>query len=107
MSLDIFLRCPDTNETLWEKNMPHSLRIMASEAMIYTYLWHPDKADVKIASDLIDRLTVSLDCLVRHPDFFKKFNPKQQWGDYEYLVSFVEDYLQACIENPEATIHTA
>lgn len=26
------------------------------------------------------------------------------WGHYEGLVSFVERYLNACIENPEAIV---
>lgn len=92
-----------TNE-VFEYNITHNLNTMAQKAGIYTHLWRPDEIKITVAKELIEPLTLGLDILLADPDEFKKYNPENGWGTYELLVDFVQSYLKACIEYPEATI---
>lgn len=103
MSLDIYLHALRLT-TVFEANITHNLTKMASEAGIYEALWHPDALDVVKAGDLIIPLEEGLRRLKLEPDFFKQFNPKNRWGDYDGLVEAVEKYLAACKANPDAEV---
>lgn len=35
---------------------------------------------------------------------FYSINKRKGWGLYEHFVPFVEKYLRACIENPDAFV---
>ena len=103
MSLDIdFVAIRPTN--VFEGNITHNLGRMAAEAGLYTYLWRPY---VHVAQDLIKPLEAGLGLLKSNPKRFKAFNPENGWGDYDGLVKFVERYLEACRENPDATIEVS
>ena len=77
---------------------------MASECGIYKHLWRPEELGIKKAIQLIEPLTVGLRSLKADPDKYKKFNAPNGWGKYEHFVEFVEEYLNACVENPDADI---
>lgn len=89
---------------VYTANITHNLNKMADEAGIYEYLWRPDEIGVKKAEQLTSPLRMGLALLKSDPDRFKAFNPSNGWGDYEGLVSFVEEYLAACEENPDAEV---
>ena len=102
-------REPVTTASTWDKicyeaNITHNLNKMASEAGLYIYLWRPDENGIDIAGQLIDPLQIGLDELKADPDRFKQFNPDNNWGSYEQFVIFVEEYLEACMANPSATV---
>lgn len=61
-------------------------------------------AGISLAKDLIKPLTDGLALLKADPEKFMKFDAPNGWGTYEHFVAFVEDYLAACIDNPDATI---
>lgn len=94
-------------DTIYGANITHNLGGMAREAGIYEAMWKPDKIGITHASQLIDPLRTGLALLMREPDRFKVFDPSNGWGDYEGLVRFVNDYLQACEENPEAEVRVS
>jgi len=94
------------SEVYWA-NITHNLGKMASEAGIYEALWRPEEIAAKKAADLIGILADGLGTLKSNPEKFKAFNPANGWGDYGGLVSFVEKYLTACKENPEALIRVS
>ena len=101
MSLDVYLTV--TKPTLvFEGNITHNLGAMAREAGIYEALWRPEEINVTTAEQLIEPLTVGLEKLKADPESFKVFN--NGWGMYDNLINFVEDYLEACIENPDAEV---
>ncbi len=91
-------------ECFYDANITHNLNKMADAAGLYEALWSPTEIGAKTAHDLIGKLGVGLDVLKKDPEHFKKFNPDNGWGKYENLVVFVEKYLNACIENPDAEI---
>jgi hypothetical protein len=93
---------PDT--CVFSYNITHNLGEMALEAGIYQHLWRPEELSITQANQLILPLTFGLDLLRSDPERFKKLNPPNGWGNYEALVKFVEAYLQACKDNPDATI---
>lgn len=110
-------------EEIYTSNITHNLGDMAEAAGLYDVLWRPYRLmpgytlgddhiaeyefeiGVKItASALIDKLESGLVLLKSKPEHFKKFNPNNGWGNYDGLVNFVESYLIACKETPDAIV---
>lgn len=113
MSLDVHLStnvlCPHCNGAVGEKevysrNITHNLNTLAEAAGIYKHLWRPEELGITKAKELIAPLALGLSQLKSKPSKFKKLNPTNGWGSYEGLVDFVQEYLDACIEHPEADI---
>lgn len=114
------------SEELYWANITHNLGKMAGKAGIYEALWRPyrlrkdfketdnydeeykfEKSVVIHAKDIIDVLEKGLKKLKSKPVYFEKFNSENGWGMYEHFVPFVEKYLEACKENPEAIIEVS
>ncbi len=91
-------------ERLYRGNITHNLCKMADLAGLYGYLWRPDENDVVTALDLVPHLNKGLDELLGSPEKFISLNPENDWGSYDYLVKFVEEYLAACLEHPQSII---
>jgi hypothetical protein len=119
MSLDIYLTqkektmktCDHCNseyeaegEELYSANITHNLGSMAEEAGIYKHLWRPEELGITTAKELIEPLKAGLQLLKDKPEHFEKFNATNGWGLYKHFVPFVEKYLNACEEYPEAQI---
>lgn len=122
MSLDVRLKsedwveqeciCPNCHHThsfedyeyYYDANITHNLGTMADEAGIYKCLWRPDAINITQAKELIEPLREGLEKLKSNPEHYKQFDAKNGWGTYEDFVPWVEDYLEACEEHPEATI---
>jgi hypothetical protein len=96
----------DDDDEVYSANITHNLGEMAKMAGIYQYLWRPEELNLKIADQLINALTAGLSLLKSKPEYFKQFNPVNGWGSYEGLIQFVENYLRACMEYPQAEIST-
>jgi len=103
MSLDVYLTVIRPCE-IYSDNVTHNLGRMAQEAGIYKCLWRPEELGITKATQLIDQLRAGLAILKSDPDRFKMFNPPNGWGSYDGLIKFVEEYLNACGENPEADV---
>lgn len=101
MSLDINLTI---KTSVFDTNITHNLGEMAEAAGIYYHLWRPEEIGVRFASELIEPLTQGLYLLKTKPKKFETYNPKNGWGSYDVFVRFVEEYLNACIKNPQAEI---
>lgn len=104
MSLDVTLTVVKPS-AVYSRNITHNLGAMADAAGIYKHLWRPEEIGITKASELIEPLTTGLEKLKSKAQDFQKFNAANGWGKYENLVAFVEDYLNACIENPDANVH--
>lgn len=105
MSLDFSLT--EVEEVrVFGSNITSNLTEMADKCGLYYALWRPEEKGYKKAKDIILTLTKGLDDLKKRPDYFKKFNPENGWGDYCSFVEFVEEVLDACKENPNAKIKT-
>lgn len=126
MSLDIRLsRVQRTG--VYDANITHNLGVMATEAGIYEALWRPhrlkpyynipeddheaeyafEKSNPTLAGDIIPLLEKGLADLKARPEHYKQFNAENGWGLYKHFVPFVEQYLEACKEYPDALIEVS
>jgi hypothetical protein len=103
MSLDIDLE-EIKPTSVFSANITHNLNKMADAAGIYYHVWRPEELGIERASDLITPLTDGIARLTADPAKFKAFNPNNGWGTYDGFVTWLQEYLQACIEHPTATI---
>lgn len=94
-------------DDVYSRNITHNLAKMAEAAGIYQQLWRPDEIEITNARELIKPLEEGLSRLLSDPESFKKLNPPNGWGSYDGLVSFVQDYLQACKDHPNATVYVS
>ena len=116
MSLDVHLNrrnkieceCGRTHyyesEQVYWANITHNLTAMADAAGIYKELWRPDEIGIEVARQLIKPLSTGLDRLKADPEKYEAFNASNGWGLYKDFVLFVEKYLAACIETPDAAV---
>ncbi len=97
---------------------------MADKAGIYEALWRPhrlkanynipendhnaeyefEEASTTIAKDIIPIIEKGLSDLKSRPKYFETFNSDNGWGLYKHFVPFVEKYLEACKEYPDAVV---
>jgi hypothetical protein len=91
-------------QVVYTANITHNLNKMAEEAGIYKPLWRPDEVGIDKAKQLIRPLRKGLTRLKRDPERFRAFNPQNGWGSYAALVSFVDNYLEACKTYPDARV---
>jgi hypothetical protein len=103
MSLDVSLTVEQDTD-VYSANITHNLGHMAEAAGIYRYLWRPEELGITHARDLIPALEGGLERLQADPEYYQQFNSPNGWGTYEHFVPFVERYLEACRENPNAKI---
>ncbi len=121
MSLDVYLSGPPrtvmcecancydrhervTRSRLYSANITHNLNSMAEHAGIYKHLWRPDEIGIAKARELIEPLRTGLALLKSDPAGFEQFNAPNGWGLYKHFVPFVEAYLAACEQNPDADV---
>ena len=127
ISYDAGKTLTEEEETFYDANITHNLGEMAEEAGIYEALWRPhrlredyDIAEdnyeaehefednvVILASEIIPVLEKGLNDLKARPEYFEKFNSSNGWGMYENFVPFVEKYLNACKEYPNAIVEVS
>lgn len=97
----------EDNEQVYWGNITHNLGGMAGEAGIYEALWRPEELDKTKAGEIVDLLETGLADLKARPEYFQKFDSPNGWGMYEHFVPFVEKYLGACKEYPDAVIEVS
>ena len=106
MSLNITLQYinDDNKCVVYSSNITHNLNDMAKELGAYQYIWRPDENGIATAKELEHHLKSYISELKNNPDKYKKFNPSNGWGTYEYLLEFIENYHKACVKYPNANI---
>jgi hypothetical protein len=103
----VTVQLPSDDEEVYSANITHNLNQMADAACIYHHLWRPDEIGITKAGQLIEPLRAGLVLLRSNPEIFKKYNPENGWGNYEGLVRFVENYLEACERYPGAEVYAS
>ena len=107
MSLTVNLFDPTAKyyeEPLYDANITHNLARMAGVAALYTVLWRPDNYSLSTARDLEPYLAAGVLKLKANQELCLQYSPKNGWGTYEDLLKFVESYLAACKEYPDAIV---
>lgn len=114
---------------LYSANITHNLGRMAEKAGIYEALWRPyrlkreyeellnsgqsisdsETEDIIIvyAKEIIPYLEKGLADLKARPTYYEQFNSPNGWGLYKHFVPFVEGYLNACKQYPDAIVEVS
>lgn len=106
MSLDINLQCNCCGGYVFHVSITHNLGKMAEHAGLYKPMWHPDELGIERAHDLSALLREGLEKLLKNPMDYNQFEPKNEWGSYEGLVSTVTEYYTATVRYPNAIVST-
>jgi hypothetical protein len=106
MSLDVMLH-DESGHRVYSRNITHNLGTMAAEAGIYECLWRPDEHGITYARQIIEPLSAGLALLATEKRRFEQFNSPNGLGTWEHFVPFCADYLQACRDNPDATVRVS
>ncbi len=104
MSLDVTLSCHNCGSIRFESNITHNLNLMAEEAGLYGAVWRPEENGVFEAHQLIPILEAGIALMKSDPARFEAFNAKNGWGLYENFLPWLERYLEACRQHPNATV---
>lgn len=103
MSLDVDLMIMRPR-SVFEANITHNLNTMAEAAGIYKHVWRPEELCITKASQLIEPLRDGIARMKADPAKFEAFNAPNGWGLYENFLPWLERYLAACEEFPDAEI---
>lgn len=106
MSLDVYLTDAECNQ-VFSANITHNLNEMAAEAGIYKHLWRPEEIGITKAKQLIAPLREGLIAMVSEPAKFKALNPPNGWGKYDGFLIWIANYMQACMDNPDADVNVS
>ena len=97
----------DAVDDVFSANITHNLNSMAEEAGIYKQVWRPEECGITKAEQLLRPLRAGIALMKAEPERFKKLSASNSWGTYEQFVPWLERYLAACEEYPEATVHAS
>jgi hypothetical protein len=112
MSLDVYLKmpaCPHCGHSSegWSANITHNLTAMADEAGIYKEVWRPEEVGITKASQLIEPLRKGIGLMKADRARFELHNSPNGWGLYENFLPWLEEYLKACEDNPDAEVEVS
>jgi hypothetical protein len=109
LSLDVYISAVRT-VNVYNGNITHNLNKMAMEVKLsngrtlYEVLWRPEEHNYTKASEIVPLLVEGIMILCSERERFLPFNPANGWGNYDNLVGFTQEYLNACLENPDGEI---
>lgn len=103
----VVVNFPSDDDYVYSSNITHNLGKMASEAGIYEALWRPEEIGITKAGQLINPLQRGLNLLRSDPDRFDKLSASNGWGTYDQFVPWVQNYLDACEQYPDAEVHAS
>ena len=88
----------------FDANYTHNCGTMAAAAGIYECVWRPDENGIATAAQLIEPLRAGIAAMKADPAKFRAFDPPNGWGSYATFLPWMEKYLAACEEHPDATV---
>lgn len=103
MSLDVMLTKVMPAE-IYSANITHNLGKMAEAAGIYGAVWRPEEHGITKAAQLIPILEKGIAEMKADPEKYRALNAPNGWGTYDVFVPWLERYLAACKEDPDADI---
>jgi cobalamin biosynthesis protein CbiD len=109
MSLDVYLfeivgiREP-RESPLYSENITHNLAAMAKEAGCVDEVWSPEEKGITHAEQMIPVLENAIVKMALNRKQMEEHDAPNGWGTYENLLLFLQNYLAACKENPQALI---
>lgn len=92
---------------VYSANITHNLGPMAREAGIYMEVWRPEEVSIAKAMDLVGPLERGIAAMKADPERFEARNAPNGWGTYKNFVPWLERYLNACREYPDADVRVS
>lgn len=93
------------DDKIWTRNITHNLTDMASQVIInnsvnlYKLLWRPKENGFEfVTNEYVECINQALSILKVNKTELEIYNPKNGWGNYNCLLSFVED-LSKCLNS--------
>jgi hypothetical protein len=102
MSVNVKLMQDDS--IVFDKDLTANLLTMAREADLEQAIWNPEIIGAFQAGDVLPHLIKGVKELIGDSEKYQQYNPSNGWGTYFTLVVFVQRYIAACLNNPEAQI---
>lgn len=103
MSLTVYLTRMQP-ATVHQGNITHNLGPMAREAGIYQHCWRPEEIGITHARQLIEPLRAAVAAMRADPARFERHDSPNGWGRYVHFLPWLERYLAACEEYPDAEV---
>ena len=114
----------EKQEDVYSSNITHNLGEMAGKAGLYEALWRPHRlkegydipesdyqteykfeaANPVQAHEIIEIIEKGLEDMKARPKHYETFNSSNGWGMYHNFVPWIEKYLKALKEYPEAFV---
>jgi hypothetical protein len=94
-------------EEVFSQNITHNMTPMADAAGVYRAVWRPEDLGYTHAGQLVPLLRGGIAAMESKPDHFKQFNPVNGWGSYDVFLPWLQRYLAACLEHPEAKVEAS
>lgn len=95
------------NYSVYDANITHNLGKMANAAGIYEIVWRPEENGITTAEQLIEPLEKAIADMKARPEYYEQFNSPNGWGTYKNFVPWLEKYLAACKEYPDAVVEVS
>jgi hypothetical protein len=117
----------EDNEEVYWANITHNLGEMANKAGIYEALWRPHRLkegynitendhesewkfeaeNETLAKEITPIIEKGLTDMKERPEYYKQFNSPNGWGLYKHFIPWIENYLAACKEYPDAVVEVS
>jgi hypothetical protein len=89
---------------VYARNITFNVSRMAVKSGSYNCLFEPEKHGITLAVQLILPLEKAIRELERRPNYYRRYENKNDWGTFEQFLDFVKEYLKACKEHPDSEI---
>lgn len=93
-------------EYVYDANITHNLHMMATQADLEC-VWNPEEFGITTAAQMIAPLEAGIARMRTDPDSFRQLEPDNKWGTYDDFLPWLEQYLQACKDYPEAEVRAS
>lgn len=103
MALDVTLTMNKPVE-VFSSNITHNLNRMVAALGVYQEIWKSETVGINFAHQLIPVLQDAIYKMKNNPEFYQAFNSPNGYGTYSDLLAWLEEYLSACKQYPEAVI---
>lgn len=93
----------ETNQ-VWCGVISHQLGRMAEAIGVYTPIWRPENTCIEKALHMVVPLACAYRDAVEREAELRALEPANRLGTYEAFLNFIKNYLNACIQHPDAVI---
>lgn len=89
---------------IYEANLPIYFKNISIEAGIYEACWRPWEINGRLAEDIVDVLEKGYADMKARPSHYKQFAVVHGQCMYNFFVSWVKGYIEACKKYPTAEV---